>query len=101
MEGEREKEKARRVEAASGVKRIEGSCEERSSLFRQYEQEKRRTCAVRKANSHESKREREREKTETGQRRIETQSARPRDGFSHRPILGAHGFGAAVSLLRR
>lgn len=44
-------------------------------------------------------RENIREGVRAGWRRIEMQGARPRDAFSHRPILGALGFGAGVSLV--
>lgn len=45
--------------------------------------------------------ERTREREEKArQRKTGIQGARPRDAFSHRPILGAHGFGAGVSLSR-
>jgi len=95
MEREREGE-SEKGEAVPGVKRrIEESCEERFSLSRRREREKWRMCAVRRVESRESEGE------DPGRiekdRDTERESAR---WFSHRPILGAHGFGAGASLLR-
>lgn len=82
----RRREKVRRTEIAQGC------CEERFFLI----------PSMRAKEMRNARREREREHRGGSESRIERkteiQGARPRDAFSHRPILGAHGFGAGVSL---